>query len=99
MDSTQLMGFLKPMFDDRVVGCDAEGNTYGPALCPELSSYMTARLGDLCPSSAREVVYGLYPSPGDKRNAAAQSKRVALAMFLREVADDLLRPIEDRRIT
>jgi hypothetical protein len=97
MDDSQLAAFLAPMFDDRVAGVTSDGDTYGPPICPELRSYLAARLGNLMLRSSYEAVSMKVNHP--ERMADIQSKRTAFAALLREAADDLMRPSEDRRIS
>jgi hypothetical protein len=96
MDATQLVAFFHPFFDDTVVGVDGDGEGVGGPVCPELRTFMRARLGDWTPPGSYHLVHGRSGVPAQQD--VIDGRRRAVAELLRQIANDLLRKPEDRRI-
>ena len=85
MDNAQLIHFLEPMLNYKVIGVDQNGDvvTSHEAICPELRSFIVARLGALTPVSSYRAVIP------DTRYRGYKDGPAALAALLREVADGI----------
>ena len=83
MYEVQIRAFLSPLLDRDTIGVDCNGNEFeGQPICPELHSFVLARLGHMTPINAYRA---LRPQPG---GPDAEKSR-ALAALLREVINGL----------